>query len=184
MSNSQQKSTKRTSSFRRTDKRVFKKSILGGSIVATLIAATPLIFNLYQSVPDTKIWDTFLFTYESGWYESAAVSAWTLMGKLVPLMLLIIWFFTNKHWWYHSLIVPIAMYIYQIIEIINSDLEAIDKDLILYLLPVMAIIIPSIYLIKAKMFNKINSADKSLEELEEEFKVGGKGFWGKLSDYF
>ena len=34
------------------------------------------------------------------------------------------------------------------------------------------------------MFNKINDADKTLEELEEEFKVGGKGFLGKLSDYF
>ena len=185
MSNSQQKSTKRISSYQRTtDKGSFKKNILGGSIVATIIAATPLIFNLYQSVPDTKVWDTFLFTYESGWYNSAAVSAWTLMGKLVPLMLLIIWFFTNKHWWYHSLIVPIAMYIYQIIEIINSDIEAVDNDLIIYLLPVMAIVIPSIYLIRAKMFNKINDAGKTMEELEEEFKIKPKGFFAKLSDYF
>ena len=48
----------------------------------------------------------------------------------------------------------------------------------------MAIIIPSIYLVRARMFNRINDADKTLEELEEEFKVGGKGFWGKFSDYF
>ncbi|MFT5215681.1 MAG: hypothetical protein ACI83H_000798 [Glaciecola sp.] len=99
-------------------------------------------------------------------------------------MLLIIWFFTNKHWWYHSLIVPIAMYIYQIIEIINSDIAALDNDVIIYLLPVMAIVIPSIYLIKAQMFNKINDAGKTMEELEEEFKIKPKGFFAKLSDYF
>ncbi|MEZ4796642.1 MAG: hypothetical protein R2785_05690 [Flavobacteriaceae bacterium] len=185
MSNSKQKSKRKISSYLKTDnKSVFKKNILGGSIIATYIAATPLIFNLYQSVPETKVWDTFLFTYESGWYESAAVSAWTLMGKLVPLMLLFIWFFTNRHWWYHSLLVPIAMYVYQIIEIINSDIVVIDKNLIIYLLPVMAIVIPSIYLIRAQMFNKLNDADKTLEELEEEFMIKPKTFIEKVKQYF
>lgn len=184
MSNLQQKSTKTRSSFQKTDKSFYKRSILGGSIIATIIAATPLIFNLYKSVPDTKVWDTFLFTYESGWYESAAVSAWTLMGKLVPLMLIFIWFFTNRHWWYHALLVPIAMYIYQIIEILNSDLKPMDENLVIYLLPVMAVVVPSIYLIKAKMFNKINDAGKTMEELEEEFKIKPKSFIEKLSDYF
>ena len=36
-----------------------------------------------------------------------------------------------------------------------------DEFHIIYLLPIMAIIIPSIYLIRAKMFNKINNADKT-----------------------
>jgi hypothetical protein len=106
------------------------------------------------------------------------------MSNITPLLLIFIWFFTNRHWWYHALLVPIAMYIYQIIEILNGDIKFTDTNLILYLLPIMGIIVPSIYLIRAKMFNKINDADKSLEELEEEFKIGGKGFWGKLSDYF
>jgi len=183
MSNSQQKLTKRKLSYHQ-DKGGFKKNILGGSIIATIIAATPLFFNLYQSVPETQIWNTFLFTYNSGWYESAAVSVWTLMTNITPLMLIFIWFFTNRHWWYHALLVPIAMYIYQIIEILNGDIKFTDTNLIIYLLPIMAIVVPSIYLIRARMFNKINDADKSLEELEEEFKIGGKGFWGKLSDYF
>jgi len=181
MSNSQQKLTKQKS---KPLKIKDKKSLLLGSVVATIIAATPFIYNLYSSVPDVKVWNTFLFTYESGWYESANVMAWTIMGKLIPIMLLIIWFFTNRHWWYHVLIVPIAMYIYQIIETFNDDVQFSEENNVLYLLPVMAIVIPSIYLIRAKMFNKINDANKTLEELEEEFKIGGKGFWGKFSDYF
>jgi hypothetical protein len=184
MDNLQQKSTKHRSNYRLKDKIVFKKNILGGSIIATIIASTPLIFNLYRSVPDTKVWDTFLFTYESGWYESVAVSAWTLLGQAIPLILLLIWFFTNKHWWYHALIVPIAMYVYQIIETLTADTYIIDKNLIIYLLPVMAIIVPSIYLIKAKMFNKINDAGKTLEELEEEFMIKPKTFMEKLKQYF
>ena len=152
--------------------------MLVGSIVATIIAATPFIFNLYQSVPNAEVWNTFLFTYTSGYYESANVVAWTLMGKIIPIILLFIWFFTNRHWWYHVLLVPIAMYFYQIITTLNDDLEFADTNQIIYLLPVMAIVIPSIYLIRAQMFDKINTADKTMEDLEEEFKIKPKGlFW-------
>ncbi len=76
------------------------------------------------------------------------------------------------------------MYIYQVIEILNGDLIFTDTNLILYLLPVMAIIVPSIYLIKAQMFSKINDAGKTMEELEEEFKIKPKGFVERLGDYF
>lgn len=152
--------------------------------MATTIAATPFIFNLYQSVPEVKVWDTFLFTYDSNYYEDVSVVAWTLMNKIVPLILLFIWFFTCRHWWYHTLLVPIAMYVYQIVITLNGDLYFVDGNEIVYILPIMAIIIPSIYLIRAQMFEKLNSADKSMEELEEEFKIKPKGMWQKLGDYF
>lgn len=183
MDNLKQKSTKEKLKDREINSG-YKKNILSGSIIATLIAATPLLFNLYQSVPETKVWDTFLFTYNSGWYDSAQITAWTLTSKLIPLMLIIIWFFTNRHWWHHALLVPIAMYIYQIIEVFNDDMVYTDTNLVLYLLPIMAIVVPSIYLIRAKMFNKINEVGKSMEELEEEFMMKPKSFWEKVKQYF
>ncbi len=78
------------------------------------------------------------------------------------------------------MLVPIAMYVYHIITIINDDLEFSEETQILYLLPVMAVVIPSIYLIRARMFNKLTDADKTLEELEEEFKITKRSF----RDYF
>ena len=151
-----------------------KSNLILGSIVATLIAITPYIFYSYESVPDEKIWDTFLFTYNSGYYESAIVSVWTMMGKIVPLFLLFIWFFTCRHWWYHVLLIPIAMYSYQLFAIINDDGKFFDEYQIMYLIPIMAIIIPSIYLIRAKMFNKIIS--KNMQDLEDEFRLSRKTF--------
>jgi len=159
---------------------VSKKELLVGAIMATFIAITPYLFTIYESVPQTQVWDTFLFTYNTEYYGTVFVLAWTLTGKLIPLFLLFIWIFTCRHWWYHVLLVPIAMYVYQIITVLNDDLEFADENQMLYLLPVMAIIIPSIYLIRAKMFNKLNDADKTLEELEEEFKIGPRSF----RDYF
>lgn len=181
MDNKQPKLKKQKSKFLSLD----KKSLIIGSIIATIIAMTPYLFYLYESVPDTKVWNTFLFTYNSGFYESANASMWVLTSKAIPLFLLIIWFFTCRHWWYHSLLVPIAMYSYQIFMTLRQDQqEFIDSNQLIYLVPVMAIVVPSIYLIRAQIFNKINTANKTLQELEDEFKVTPKTFWGKIKDYF
>ncbi|APY12382.1 hypothetical protein BWZ22_14625 [Seonamhaeicola sp. S2-3] len=180
MDNKPLKSKNQKSKFQFAD----KKGLVGGSIVATLIAITPYLFYLYESVPDVKSWDTFFGTYKSNYYENVSVLVWTLTGKVIPIFLLFIWFFTCRHWWYHVLLVPIAMYAYQIFGTVASDLNYIDSNQLIYLIPIMAIIIPSIYLIRAKIFNKINDANKTLEELEEEFKMTPKNFWGKIKDYF
>lgn len=174
------KLTKPKSKFHPED----RKGLIVGSIIATLIAITPYLFYLYESVPSEKVWDTFLFTYDSGFYNDANVSIWVLTGKIVPLLLLVIWFFTCRHWWYHTLLVPISMYSYQIYTTIASDMRYFDSDQLIYLIPLMAIIIPSIYLIRAKLFNEINTVSKSLEELENEFKISPKNFWERIKQYF
>jgi hypothetical protein len=187
MSNTQQKSTKEKSKFLEEDKlgridNSNKKEFVVGSIIATFIAITPLLVTLWQSVPSQKTWDTFFGSFTSNYYDDVQILAWTLIGKIIPL--LFIWIFTNRHWWYHVLLIPISMYIYQIIEIFNDELIFTETNQILYLLPVMAIVIPSIYLIRAQIFNKINSLNKSLEELEDEFKISPKNFWERVKEYF
>lgn len=179
MDNKQLKSTKET---------LRNKSFVIGSVLATLIAISPYIFYLHEGVPDVKIWNTSFFgikiAYSSGYYENVSVAVWVLLGKLVPLYLLFIWFFTCRHWWYHALLVPIAMYAYQILDVLNKDAMVIDANQLIYLIPIMAVIIPSIYLIRARIFNKINEANKTMQELEDELKITPKSFWGRLKDYF
>ncbi|WP_246288491.1 hypothetical protein [Winogradskyella costae] len=166
------------------DSNKLSRSAIKGTIIATIIASTPLLFLVHESVPDEEVWNTFFGTYESGLWESAQYAMWVYTGKLIPLILIIIWFFTCRHWWYHVLLVPIVMYSFQIITSINAELKNTDENQLLFLLPVMVLVVPSIYLIRAKMFNKINTADKTLEELEEEFMIKPKGVWGKLKQYF
>src|SRR5690606_14080503 len=161
-----------------------KKSFIIGSIVATIIAITPYLFYSYRSVPSTPTWYTFIFTFKSHYYEDANTAIWSLMVKAIPLLLLVIWFFTCRHWWYHTILVPIAMYIYQLVGAFNDEMAYIDEVGLEYLIPIMAIIIPSIYLIRAKMFNRINSANQTMQDLEDEFKIKPKGLWGKVKQYF
>ena len=109
---------------------------------------------------------------------------WVLNGKVIPLFLLIIWFFTCRHWWYHALLVPISMYAYQILITVKTDAEFIDNNQLIYLLPIMAVIVPSIYLIRARIFNEVNTANQTMQELEDELKLTPKGFWEKVKQYF
>ena len=76
------------------------------------------------------------------------------------------------------------MYTYQIAGIFNENTTYLDESQFVYFIPIMAIIIPSIYLIRAKIFNKINTANKSMQELEDEFKVSPKNFWERIKQYF
>ena len=76
------------------------------------------------------------------------------------------------------------MYLYQMISIFNDDLSYVDQFQLMHLLPIMAIVIPSIYLLRARMFDRLNTVDKSMEELEDEFKIKPTSLWGKIKQYF
>ncbi|MDT0554887.1 hypothetical protein [Patiriisocius hiemis] len=170
MDKTNNKSTKQTSS-----------SLVRGSIVALLIAITPYIFYTYESFPDTKTWETFLFTYEANWYQKVYVSVWTMMGKFIPLLLLFIWFFTNKHWWYHVLLIPIGMFSFQLFNVINDDTSFVDEVEIWWLFPIMLVIIPFVYLVRAKLFHKLRGDD--LQAFEEDL-MQKKSFWRQIKDLF
>jgi len=142
------------------------------------------LFYSYEFVPQAEVWRTWLFTYRSGFYGDAHTGVWALMMKIVPLFLLLIWFFTCRHWWYHAIIVPIAMFSYQLFAALNEELIFFDKFQLIYLVPLMGVVIPSIYLIRAQMFNKINYADKTMAELEAEFMIKPTTLWGKIKQYF
>ncbi|UNY98159.1 hypothetical protein MQE36_13825 [Zhouia spongiae] len=162
-----------TGDYSNNDKRKFSKSIVIGSIVAILIAVSPYIFYLYEGLPNNEIWETKFFTIESKYNNSVFVMGWVFMTKFIPLYLLIIWFITCKHWWYHILLIPISMYIIQVLSAINDDFHIIDDFSIYYVIPVMMIIIPIVYLIRVKIFDKVvhgidlKEIEKELKEYEE-----------------
>ncbi|WP_405201953.1 hypothetical protein [Dokdonia sp. LLG6352-1] len=70
-------------------------------------------------------------------------------------MLLLIWFFTCKHWWYHSILVPIAMYVFQIYTTIQDDLQFADTDEFYIIIPLIAIVAAITYTIRTKIFDRL-----------------------------
>ena len=131
------------------------KNIYIGTLVAIIIAITPYIYYSYESVPKTKVWQTFLFEFESTGYENANDFAWLFLGKFVPWLLLILWFLTCRNWWYHVILIPVAMYSFQLSTIINDDFKYVDEVEIYWMIPIMMIIVPIVYLIRIKLFDKL-----------------------------
>ncbi|TRZ45221.1 hypothetical protein [Robertkochia solimangrovi] len=152
------------------------KSLWLGSLVAFVIAISPYIFYLYEGIPDVKVWETPFFTFESNYNESVQVFAWVFLNKFVPLYLAIIWFLTCKHWWYHVILIPISMFIFQTITVVNIDIKYVDEMEFYYIIPVMMIVIPVVYLIRLKLFDKVvhgidlKEIDLELKKYEEEEK--------------
>ncbi|MDC8004032.1 hypothetical protein POV27_08205 [Aureisphaera galaxeae] len=144
------------------------------------IAATPFIFYTYKNFPsDTKVWETSFFTIETA-YHSVNTYAWFVVSKVVPLSLLLLWFFTCKHWWHWIILVPIAMYTFQLWGIFNES-QGLDEVELYYLLPLMMIIVPGVYLVRAKLFAKARGAD--LKSFEEELGTN-RSLWGQIKDLF
>ncbi len=151
------------------------KGLLTGSIIAIFVAISPYIFYLHESLPQTKTWKTFLFTFESNYQENVSFYGWMLTQKLIPLFFLILWFFTSRDWWYHVILIPIAMYSFQTISIIKQE-AYVDELEIYWVIPIMMIIIPIVYFIRLKLFDKyvynidLEKIDAELAEYERKEK--------------
>lgn len=143
--------------------------LLLGSIIAFFIAVSPYIFYLYEIFPDGPVWENSFFTYESKYYENVLTAAWTYLGKITPLYLLLIWFFTCKHWWYHAILIPIAMFFFQLIVAVYQDvylnIDPMDINGLIYLAPFFLIILIIVYLVRTQIFDRIYGID--LSELDE-----------------
>ncbi|MBU2972946.1 hypothetical protein KO513_01075 [Zobellia sp. B3R18] len=146
-----------------------KKRILIESLVAFFILISPFVFKLHEYISnDPEATINFLgITIDKNGFPNINVYVWFLLGKLVPLYLLLIWFFSCRHWWYHIILIPILMYAFQIFEGVVSDDKYIDTENILWLLPFCMIVVPVVYFIRIKLYDKhVNGID--LEAMEAE----------------
>jgi hypothetical protein len=153
---------------------VNNKSLITGTVLAFFIASSPYFFYLYQGVPEVDVWDSPFGTITSNHYGDVSTMMWVFLGKLIPFILLLIWFFTCKHWWYHVIIIPICMYAFQIYSSLNEDIKFSDIQEIYLLAPIIFFILIFSYTIRTRVFDKIHGID--LSELN---RVNWKG---ELSD--
>lgn len=146
-----------------------RRRIFIDSIGVFLIIISPFVFKLHQylpSNPDATI--NFLgFIFDSNGFADLNTYGWFLLSKIVPFYLFVIWFFTCKHWWYHIILIPMTMYAFQIFEVLYSEDNIIDTKNIIWLLPVCMVVIPLVYLIRIKLYDKhVHGID--LEAMEAE----------------
>lgn len=115
-------------------------------------------------------WSFLGFTFTKNSYPTIQIAIYYYVGKVVPLYLLIIWFLTCKEWWYHAILAPISMYAFQLFSLFYSDTAKMDENELYYLLLVCMVIIPIVYFIRVKLFDKhVHGID--LEAMDAELKM-------------
>lgn len=73
------------------------------------------------------------------------------------------------------------MFSFQLFNVINDDVHITDEVEIWWLFPIMLVIIPLVYLIKAQLKNKL--VGKDLRSFEEEL-GSKKSLWQQIKDLF
>jgi hypothetical protein len=152
-----------------------QRKIFLESILVFFIAVSPFLYKLYDYIPDaTENSVSFMgITIGSHGFADVSTFVWFMMGKIVPLYLLIFWFLTVKNWWYHIILIPIAMYAFQIFEVLYSNDNDIDTENLLWLLPICIVIIPFVYFLRIKLYDKhvlgidLDAMDAELKELKK-----------------
>ncbi len=149
-----------------------KKKILLESTVVFFIAISPFLYKLHNYLPqDPEATISFLWMEidRNGFYD-VATYIWFVSSKVIPLYLFVLWFLTSKNWWYHIILIPIAMYAFQLFEVIYSDDQYVDTDNLLWLLPVCMVVVPFVYFIRIKLYDRyVHGID--LEAMEAELQA-------------
>jgi hypothetical protein len=149
-----------------------RKRLLIESIAIFLIIAAPFIFKAHDYLPrDPEATLNFLgISIDRNGFADLYTYGWFLLSKIVPFYLLLIWFFTNKHWWYHILLIPICMYAFQIFEVLYSKDLFVDTKNVLWLLPVCMLVIPFVYFIRIKLYDKhVHGIDLDAMDVELQY---------------
>ena len=153
-----------------------RSSLLIGSIIVFLIIITPYLLYFYQSVPVVnpdpdfpEDWETIFGVIKAGYYTKTSNFIYYFFSKFVPLLLLFIWFVTNKHWWVHAIAIPISVYLFQLLAIINDSVAYVDEVEFIYTVPIAVIIITILYFIRSKMAIYIQAVDLK-KEMDENMK--------------
>ncbi len=157
---------------KKEERKKARRKIMIESFIIFFIAISPVLFKFYDYLPDSPEATISFFgiTIDNGGFHSISVYFWFLMSKIIPLYLMVIWFFTSKSWWYHILLIPIAMYAFQVFEVLFDSDDNIDTENIWWIIPICMIIIPFVYFIRIKIYDKhVHGID--LEAMEAELET-------------
>ncbi|MEL7270736.1 MAG: hypothetical protein AAGL34_14275 [Bacteroidota bacterium] len=143
-------------------------------LMTLIIALTPILFYSHKYFPDGENKIQFLlFSVTDNGFRDAPTALYYYLTKLVPLMLLIIWFVSCKNWWYHAILIPISMYGFQFFSVLATDSDKVDENEIFYVIAVTMVIVPVVYFIRLKLVDKhvhgidLDAMDTELQILKE-----------------
>lgn len=126
------------------------------SIVVAIIATTIILNNLYKLLPQTQVWETAFFTITSNGFKNVYTLGWTVMvTKLLPLILISIWYITCRYSWSFVIMFPISYFLLQLLNILIWDNTGVDEKEYLITIPVLLAILFSLHKLRKNVIPKL-----------------------------
>lgn len=145
-----------------------KKRLIIGGVIAFLLAMTPFLFYLYLYAPEnSKIWETVIFTFETKSFNNAQNFIHALFTKITFVIITSLWFITSKHWWKWAILIPLTMFLFQLLSVINYQEDYFDDFDFWYSLVIIMPIIAFLVWISHELNKIIGDLDLK-DEIEEE----------------
>ncbi|SDW49411.1 hypothetical protein SAMN05444411_101852 [Lutibacter oricola] len=139
-------------------------SLIIGSIIILVLIVSPYLLYINQFIPeDLKTYPTIFGEISPGYFGSIKTFVYWIFAKLVPIILLSILYITNKNWWSLAILVPISVYVFQLISVINDSAENIDEIEFIYTLPLLVFVSIALFLIRRKIIIYIKAKDLKTE---------------------
>ncbi|MFT4669140.1 MAG: hypothetical protein ACI9M9_000062 [Flavobacteriaceae bacterium] len=160
-------STKTNTKFHQTDR---KKSLLTGVFLSLLIIATPFLFYIYKYAPDAKEWDTIFGTIRASGFSNVQTYMHAVFTKFTFILLTTIWFLTSKNWWKYAILVPLVMFLFQFIGVLNYELQYIDEVDFWYSLPIILPILIFLIYISYRISKNESYSSDLMTEVDDEIK--------------
>jgi hypothetical protein len=158
----------RTTKSHQTDR---KQSYIQGVLFTIFLVATPFLFYIYKFAPaDAAVWNTPIGAIDSGGFNNVQAYLHVLVTKIAFILLTGIWFLTARSWWKYAILVPLTMFLFQLVGVFNFKYEYIDEFDFWYSLP---IILPILVLLVYISYVAGKKSDRSYElkkEVEDEIK--------------
>lgn len=156
------------------ERSTIRNKLIFEGLLALIIAFTPIIFYSHKYFSDgQQELDFILFTVTANGFVDAVTAYWYYLIKIVPLILLVIWFVTCKNWWYYAILIPISMYSFQLYSSIWGTAHKVDENEVLYVVAVSMVVIPVVYFVRVKLVDKhvhgidLDAMDTELQILKE-----------------
>ncbi|MFP2994552.1 hypothetical protein ABN763_01520 [Spongiivirga sp. MCCC 1A20706] len=137
-------------------------------IVVLILVSIPFVLWFYKLAPigDRNWGPSFLVSVAKS-YPDVYGFLWYAVNKVAPILVLATWFFTSNKWWKNVILIPLAMYIFQLVSILSENVDLVDEYEYWKPLPIAVPIIILIVIISRKL--KYFSLTKDLiVELEKE----------------
>jgi hypothetical protein len=129
------------------------------------------MFYLYKYAPaDSPVWETPFGTITANGFGNAQSFIHAVFTKITFVVLTGMWFLTAKNWWKYSILIPFTLFLFQLLGVLNYELQYMDMFDFWYSLPLIVPILMFMMYISYRISKRAGDSRVHKSELDEEIK--------------